>query len=55
MTQSEQNARFALELKSLIDRYAQEYELDAVAVLGIMRMQIRYIENDLIRRSESAE
>lgn len=55
MTDREQQARFAGDLKTLVDRYAQEFDLDAVAVIGILSMQIRAIQDDVIRRVEDGE
>jgi len=55
MTHDDQLRAFAGELHDLVRRYADEFDVDAVAVLGILRMQMRVIEDDLIERVESGE
>lgn len=55
MNQNQQQAAFAGELKALLDRYALEFDLDAVAAIGILSMQIRAIQDNVIRRVESGE
>ena len=55
MNDHDQQRAFAGDLKSLIDRYADEFDLDAVAVIGILTMQIRVIQDDMIRRVDNDE
>ncbi len=39
MDQSEQAVRFQTELRALISRYAQEYDILSVIVIGIMQVE----------------
>ncbi|HEX2898832.1 MAG TPA: hypothetical protein VHS96_03835 [Bacteroidia bacterium] len=39
MTQSEQVAHFSHDLDALVDRYADEYDLDYASIVGILQMK----------------
>ncbi len=55
MSPADQRAAFAGALFDLVQHFSNEFDLDSVSVLGMLRMQMRAIEDDLIERSEKGE
>lgn len=50
MDKERQLAAFADDLAALIDRYAQEFELSTAAACGIMLLQIRLLQDELLEK-----
>lgn len=51
----EQIVAFATDLDKLVSKYGKEFNLPAAAVIGILHMQIRFIEDDVIKRDEEED
>jgi hypothetical protein len=45
MNDGEQLSAFAEDLANLVDRYAHEFDIKACAIVGILMMQIRFIQD----------
>ena len=55
MDQQEQIAAFADELDRLVNHYGDEFDLSGAAVIGVMMMKIRLIQDDAIRRQDDPD
>ena len=55
MDQQEQIAAFADELDRLVNHYGDEFDLSGAAVIGVLMMKIRLIQDDAIRRQDDPE
>lgn len=50
MNSDHEVAAFAQDLAALCDRYSQEFDLSTAAAIGVLLIQIRMLEDELLDR-----
>lgn len=55
MDDSQQTQLFAVEINNVVNRFKQEFDLRGVNAIGVLSMQIRLIQDEIISDLEDEE